>query len=285
MKNKYIAGLLAFFFGFFGVHRFYLGQRFLGVLYFVMGVLSIGISAASEIPVAAIPAILAFVDAVVLLSMPRQDFDHRYNKDHYYDYEYGASYERDREAYPASRRPQRQQQRQPSFKALKRSGIRHFRRHRYERAAEDFEQALSIQPDSIPMLYNLAATYSVLEDEERAYYYLEEAVERGFDQYDKIHNHKALAYLRSLPSFDAFVENGYRRPAPSLPPAETEALEELPPLNTPSQEKPDNTELRPSQPHPDLLEQIVELGKLRDRGVLTDEEFAEQKRKILERSA
>lgn len=281
MKNKYIAGILAFFFGFFGVHRFYLGQRFLGVLYFIMGVVSIGLSVTADAPVAAIPAILAFVDAVVFLSMPRQDFDRRYNKD--YDFEYGANYEREREAYPASHRPRRQPSRQPGFKALKRSGIRHFRHHRYERAAEDFEQALSVQPDSIPMLYNLAATYSMLRDEERAYYYLEEAVEQGFDQYDKIHNHKALAYLRSLPSFDAFVENGYRRPAASLPPAETEALEELPPLDQPAgEEQSERSEEALPPERPDLLEQIVELGKLRDRGILTEEEFAAQKRKIME---
>ncbi|NUO00823.1 MAG: SHOCT domain-containing protein [Saprospiraceae bacterium] len=31
----------------------------------------------------------------------------------------------------------------------------------------------------------------------------------------------------------------------------------------------------------DLLEQISQLGKLRDLGVLTEEEFAEQKQKLL----
>lgn len=273
MKNKYIAGLLALFFGFFGVHRFYLGQRFLGVLYFIMGVASIGISTATEAPAAAIPAILAFVDAVVFLSMPREDFDRKYNKDYYYDYEDRGAYARRQAAYPVA---PRKQQRHPSFQTLKRSGIRHFRRYRYARAAEDFEQALAIQPDSVPILYNLAATYAMLEDEERAYYFLEEAVELGFDQFDKIHSHNALAYLRALPSFDAFVENGYRRPSPALPPSQTEPLQELPPLH-------EETQAPPTEEQSDLLEQIVELGKLRDRGVLTEAEFTEQKRKLLER--
>ncbi|NUQ25417.1 MAG: SHOCT domain-containing protein [Saprospiraceae bacterium] len=34
-------------------------------------------------------------------------------------------------------------------------------------------------------------------------------------------------------------------------------------------------------PADDLLDQILKLGELRDKGVLTDEEFALQKRKIL----
>jgi tetratricopeptide (TPR) repeat protein len=280
MKNKYVAGFLSLFFGFFGVHRFYLGQRFLGVVYFIMGIASIMVSAAADVPAALIPGVLAFVDAMVLLFMPRRDFDRKYNKEYDYEYGYGQSYEREREAYPASHRPKHQTYR-PSFQALKRSGIKHFRRHRYERAAEDFEQALSLQPDSVPMLYNLAAVYSMLRDEDRAYYYLEEAVESGFDKYDKIHTHDALTYLRSLPSFNAFVDNGYRRPNAALPPAEPEGLQELPPLET-SKGVPASEDGEEALPSSDLLEQIVELGKLRERGILTDEEFVEQKRKMLE---
>ncbi|MCB9050225.1 MAG: SHOCT domain-containing protein [Lewinellaceae bacterium] len=94
------------------------------------------------------------------------------------------------------------------------------------------------------------------------------AAELGFNKLDKIHQHDALAFLRSLPSFDAFVANGYRRPPASLPPPQSDLLDERP---SPAQ----------AQESDNLLNQIVELGKLRDKGILTEEEFAQQKRKLL----
>ncbi len=35
MKNKFLAALLAFFLGAFGIHKFYLGENFGGILYFL----------------------------------------------------------------------------------------------------------------------------------------------------------------------------------------------------------------------------------------------------------
>lgn len=37
----------------------------------------------------------------------------------------------------------------------------------------------------------------------------------------------------------------------------------------------------PAAPGPDPLQQLKQLGELRDQGVLTDEEFAQQKQRIL----
>jgi tetratricopeptide (TPR) repeat protein len=266
MKNKNVAGLLALMLGFFGLHRFYLGQRLLGGLYFLIGLGSIFITAEEGAPLVLLPAVLALIDSVLFFAMPQPDFDEKYNADK------AAPFP---EAYYRPHSPWQRyrhlDQRADNFQALKKSGIRCFRAGRYEEAAEIFEQALFEAPNQAGMHYNLAVTYAVLGDEKRAFYYLERAVELGFDHYDKIHEHDALAKLRSSPQFQAFVDNGYRRPSPALPDAERTALPELPGSEQAAGEQ------------PDPLAQILELGKLWDRGILTEEEFAKQKQRILER--
>jgi TM2 domain-containing membrane protein YozV len=65
-KNKFIAAILAFFLGGFGVHRFYLGDLAMGVLYLLFCW-------------TLIPALVAFVEFIVYLVMPEKDFDARFN--------------------------------------------------------------------------------------------------------------------------------------------------------------------------------------------------------------
>jgi TM2 domain-containing membrane protein YozV len=65
-KNKFIAAILAFFLGGFGVHHFYLGNPAIGVLYLLFCW-------------TLIPAIIAFIEFIVFLVMPEKDFDARYN--------------------------------------------------------------------------------------------------------------------------------------------------------------------------------------------------------------
>ena len=118
MKNKNVAGVLALLFGLFGVHRFYLGQRFLGILYFAFAMFGILMAVEEGVPIIVAPAILAFVDSVLLFAMPREDFDDKYNyrrrkKNHRRDWNrhHEISY---RSA-------------QPSLSSYKSSGIKNFR--------------------------------------------------------------------------------------------------------------------------------------------------------------
>ncbi|MEQ8705817.1 MAG: NINE protein [Phaeodactylibacter sp.] len=267
MKNKNVAGFLALIFGFFGVHRFYLGQRAFGILYMIIAFFAILITAEEGVPFILAPAILALVDAVLFFAMPKEDFDRRYNKARNW---YGRHYQNS-DRFPAPSR--RRRVHQSEFEIIKRRGIQNFRDYRFDEAAEDFEQALSLDPENAAIHYNLAATYSMLEDEQLGFQHLEDAVEYGFDQVEKIHNHDALAFLRSRPAFQSFVDNGYQMPLPGLE-APEEELELEPAPQQPDQSTPDSNSAQ-------LLEQIVELGKLRDRGILTDAEFAQQKEKIL----
>mgnify|MGYP002629516979 CR=1 FL=1 len=65
-KSKFVAAILAFFVGGFGVHHFYLGNPGIGVLYLLFCW-------------TLIPAVIAFVEFIVFLVMPERDFDARYN--------------------------------------------------------------------------------------------------------------------------------------------------------------------------------------------------------------
>lgn len=66
MKQKIVAVVLCWFFGWIGAHKFYLGQGGLGifyVLFFWTG----------------IPAVVAFIEFFILLFMAEPDFDRQFN--------------------------------------------------------------------------------------------------------------------------------------------------------------------------------------------------------------
>lgn len=65
-RSKMAAALLAFFLGGIGVHKFYLGQTGMGILYLIFCWTWI-------------PAIIAFVEFIIFLTMSDEDFDQKYN--------------------------------------------------------------------------------------------------------------------------------------------------------------------------------------------------------------
>lgn len=66
MKNKTTAGLLAIFVGYFGAHKFYLGQTGIGVVYLLFCWTGI-------------PGIIALIEGIILLSMSDDEFNKKYN--------------------------------------------------------------------------------------------------------------------------------------------------------------------------------------------------------------
>lgn len=67
MKNKTTAAILAFFLGGFGIHRFYLNQGGLGITYLLFCWTFI-------------PAIIAFVDFIIFLTIDDAKFNAKYNQ-------------------------------------------------------------------------------------------------------------------------------------------------------------------------------------------------------------
>lgn len=291
MKDKNIAGILAFFFGLFGVHRFYLGQTGLGILYLVFFWTMI-------------PALLSLIDAILFFSMNREDFDMKYNRRRMYpDHRrYDTDFSRDeRREYRAEQRelrarrrverreevrrqPAPQKNRAPARKPavgrinnpFKMSGIQKYKEFDYEGAIEDFKKALSINSKDIAIHFNLACAYSLNEEKENAFFHLSKAVEYGFVDFKKIQEHDALAYLRIQDEFDVFKKNGYRLnvpPPPTAPPI---------PSSEPIQEQTREPKEDLLSKNSLLLDQIKRLGELREQGLLTEAEFEIQKRKLLD---
>jgi tetratricopeptide (TPR) repeat protein len=265
MKSKYVAAALAFVFGIFGTHRFYLGQRFLGIVYFFLFFVGLimTIEEPEPFPMIVLPAILGFIDSLLLAVMPQEEFDERYNKK-WLRRRQGNYTSIRQEVRPAALSHALETSRE-TLSELKRRGIEKFRDFDFSGAVQEFQKVLEISPKDPATLFNLACCYSILEEKKPAFEHLSKAVEAGFSNVEKIQNHDALAFLRTQPEYDVFVKNGYKlskTAEPPAPPAETKREESL--------------VLRD-----DLLDQIIQLGELRNKGILTEAEFARQKEKVL----
>ena len=273
MKDKTIAAVLALFLGYFGAHRFYLFYICVALLYFFLAFTGSSF-------------LLSFIDFFRFLFMDQQRFDFAYNRN-YFNYVQAAGTDFDRhyhrrpvrEEQPPAReprgtrvipvRPSRsvptpKKKTTPSRPRASQSnhyhqrGIEKYRNFDYPGASQDFIKALEIEPHSIAVHFNIACAYSLTEQADQSFFHLSKAVEYGFKDFEKIRSHDALAYIRIKDEFQDFAQNGYRLVAPQ--PASTG-----PAITA----------------QPDLLEQLRQLGELRDRELLTEEEFLLQKKKLL----
>lgn len=314
IKDKNVAAVLAFFLGTFGIHRFYLGQIWIGILHCIFMATTI-------------PTIVGFIDAMVLLSMDQERFDEKYNRksrrkrrkkygryEEEYEYDerdddrersrdrYDDKFERRRhyresEIEPWERRQRRrkreeskqqreverqksrQQQREEVEKInnYRSEGIRRFKDFDYDGAIECFERVLDLDNKDVATHFNLACAHSLTEDAVASLEHLDLAVRNGFDNYQKIRNHDALAFVRIQSDFDAFVERGFRLEEEQIMNTSM-AQDNFVPSQPPQVEAP-KPDLLQSQP--DLLDQLQKLGDLKERGLLSDEEFTREKKKLL----
>ena len=253
MRNKTTAGLFALFLGWAGVHRFYLGQAGLGVLYFFL--MFVGIS-----------FFLGIIDAVVFFSMDEDDFNRKYNSPEQVERrgsKYGPPmHKRGRPpAVPVSTKGTGRDLMNP----YKVNGIKKYKEFDLEGAIADFQKGLEIHPRDISLHFNLACAYSLTEQVDKAYTHLDKAVSLGFNDFEKIKTHDDLAYVRIQDRFDDFQHNGFRLEG-------TKVME--PP---PSKEK----NVREETIQDDvLLSQLKRLSELRDRGLLSEQEFITEKKKL-----
>lgn len=274
-RDKNVAGILALFFGWIGVHRYYLGQKDWGLAY----TLSAGfmLTAGKFLKILWIPFIMivSMIDAITLFAMEKRVFDEKFNgipRSGSYrereDQSYRRREERSQRERPAPRKrteyQNKKQVRRTSSRhnPFKKSGIAKFNDYDYAGAIGDFKKSLELAPNDIASHFNIACAYSLTEHSDLAFYHLDRAVSIGFKDFEKIKKHHALAFLRIQPEFDDFAENGFRLRE------KTEVQKEQ------QQEDLLNTK-------PDLLDQLRKLGELRNKGLLTELEFEQQKKKLL----
>lgn len=248
MKNKLTAASLALLFGIFGLHRYYLGKKFQGVLHTILFFITFLITTKAgnnffEVALA-LPAILGFMDAVLLFVMPRQEFDEKYNAK-YLEFE------------PINTEPL-----ESLFDYFKSVGINKYRELDFAGAANSFLKSVEKFGDSPQVHFNLACCYSMLNDAEMTYLHLEKAVANGLDDLGKIQNHKAFDFIRQDSKFNLFVENNYTF-------KKDERMTIVKEENEMEEEK------------LDLYGSLLKLGDLKEKGIINDEEFNVQKKKIL----
>ena len=90
-----------------------------------------------------------------------------------------------------------------------------------------------------------------------AFKHLSTAVEMGFNDFDRIDSHDALAYIRIQPQWESFKENGYTLSKKLEAPKENLLDNDL------------------------LLQQLKKLNELKEKGLITEKEFIEQKAKLI----
>lgn len=270
MKNKNVAAIFAFFLGIFGLHRFYLGQVKLGILYAVLSLTGIS-------------AIISLIDAILLLAMGTEEFNLKYNRKYmdvnYRDPDYDdyqerkprrkhrvreesirkaealRQYKKEKNAQAAAQAERRNASKQAN--PYKVRGIQKYKDYDFDEAIEDFLKAIEINPKDAAVHFNLACSYSITEQAEPAFFHLDKAVKLGFNNFDKIQTHDALAYLRIQTTFEKFLQNGYQ----------LTKVEE-------------NVAKKPKE-STNLLDQLQKLAELRDKGLLTADEFDFKKKHLL----
>ena len=284
-KDKNTAAFISLVFGWFGMHQIYLKKPGRAI-FFIAALLLVKPTLLGFF----VAAMMGFVNALVLMMMPQERFDQVYNsgtsskqpwdrrRDYSRrDYDREQRWERRHQSRTTAprrttrptptRRPGSEQRtirnvrpaqpRKPN--PFKISGVKRYKDYDYEEAIKDFNKALEIEPKDIATHFNIACAYSLTENPTLSFQHLHKAVVLGFNDFEKIKTHDDLAFLRIQPEFEKFKENNFLL-------SEQEA-----PKTIPEKDKaPDDV----------LLGQLNKLAELREKGLITEEEYVQEKRKL-----
>lgn len=270
LKRKETATKLAFPFGLFGIHRFYLGQKFFGVLYPLFFILGI----TEGIPLfIIIPPVLSFLDMILFKNMTEEEFNAKYNK----GIEIAPATSPKTISKPDDQLDNQKSYLKAQFVRHKRAGESHLNSYEYKAAIKEFQKASELKYDDGPVHFYLARCYSMMEDTKNALTHLDAAIAFGIP-IKQIKTTDDLAYLRVQSEFKDFENSNYRFSddfVPITPSSKRKNIEKLKPKNIPASKQVDS-----DTPPPDFLEKLQKLSELREKGYLTEEEFLKQKEKL-----
>jgi len=135
---------------------------------------------------------------------------------------------------------------------LTKESISKYTQKDYSAALDLMLKALLLDATNPTSHINLASLYSLLKDKENTFKHLTRAVECGYDKYDVIQTHSDFEWIRNQTEYRDFVTNGYK-------------------FESNSQKS-------------SYIDDLIKLSKLKDEGIITEQEFNEQKTKILSSS-
>lgn len=256
-KNRMVAGFLSFFFGMFGLHKFYLNQTSQGIVYMLM----FFFISLKSFP---ITAILGVIDAFRLFSMSDEQFHRKYNRGAYVNPRKQREDNRQRQ----QRNTGHQKRRKPSRKDIqranpfKKSGIKKYKEYDLDGAITDFSKGLEINDSDMTLHFNIANAYSLTEQKDKAYYHIKKAVELGYNDFENINTKDDLAFVRIQPEWESFKASKYTMIA--------------------SNKKSGQSEI-PVATDDVLLSQLNKLAELRKKGLLSEEEFVLERKKLMTR--
>lgn len=249
-KSKLVAGILAIFGGWAGIHRFYLGDTQVGIAYIAIMILTASVA----FPVT---TVMGFVEALRFLTMGQSEFDRKYNK-HLtpgYQRDYSSRGSKKRTAKP---QPTNYKKRENPYK---KNGFKKYAESDIEGAIEDLQEGLKIDSRDSSIYFKLACAYSLMEKPDTSLSYLNQAIEHGYKDFNTINSIDDLAYLRISPVYRAYKAQGYSSKAQLSAPKQDLLQDDL------------------------LLAQLKKLSELRSRGLLSDTDYQKEKIKLKTRNS
>lgn len=267
-KNRITAAFLAFITGVVGGHKLYLNDTGGFIMYLVL--LMVGF----KIFGLPLSLILAFFEGFRFLNSSDQAFDRKYNKGYVQRgdsrierrrAEQMRRYETEDNSRPYQQAPPQRQPLRVRANPFKNSGLAKYKEFDLDGAIEDFKKGLEIDPNDVALNFNIACAYSLSEKKEEAYKHLARAVSLGFNDFERIQTHDDLAFVRIQPEYDAFKRSGFKVTQPTKPAEATSIKIEVE---------------TPAENNDALLDQLSRLAELKERGLLTEEEFLLEKKKL-----
>ncbi len=274
-KNKVIAGILAIFFGTFGIHKLYLGRTGQFIWFIILFIISINMN----FPVT---AFLGMIQGLILLFMPDTEFDKKYNRGFIAERRGPLDVRREEQLKRHHQLPgQHPSKNNNNFKSaqsvvkansLKNSGIKKYKEFDLEEAIIDFKAGLEMMPNDPALHFNLACAYSLTEQKELAFKHISLSVANGLKESERILNHEDLAFIRIQPEFETFRKNGFKQ---------LSSMSAKEPKVSESQAQDTDIDAKPLELNDTLLSKLKKLAELRDSGIISDQEFDFERKKVM----
>ncbi len=299
MKSRTTAVILAIFLGWAGAHKFYLRDSGTGIFYIILSV----IGASLKFPIG---SILGWIDAFRLITMSEKYFDKKYNsgaqrarnrgrrdsreyvegrgrqRDNRYERRETRSNRRTTRSTPPPVTQERRQSYERSRKKVikdnpfKTSGIKRLDNFELDLAEVDLNRALELSPDDKDIHIALGRMYSIEENVNKSMFHISKAVKLGYTDFNHIRTADGFAFLRLSEKYDEFEESGYRAVRVSTPKEDNQNDE---PKRQQAVTPPEDDLLQDDV----LLSQLNKLKELRNKGIISEKEFQEERVKLTQR--